>query len=147
VSSITLSDRASWLDNVQELASELNAYRQGVCRVQSVDPSERPDLFKQNELIINATSAGMAPNTDTTPFDTSLLESRHVVCDVVYVPHETKLLRDAGALGCKTLPGYWMMIWQGVEAFRRWMQERKPAIEPDVEVMTSTVLKSLTNRE
>jgi shikimate dehydrogenase len=146
VSSITLSDRASWFDNVQQLASELNAYRQGVCRVQSVDPSERPGLFKQNELIINATSAGMAPNIDVTPFDTSLLESRHMVCDVVYVPHDTKLLKEAAAKGCATLPGYWMMIWQGVEAFRRWTMEREPAIQPDVKAMTNVVLSYLTEK-
>ena len=86
----------------------------------------------------------MLPNVDQTPFDTSLLESRHMVCDVVYVPHDTKLLREAEAKGCRTLPGYWMMIWQGVEAFRRWTMERDPAVTPDVEVMTKTVLDYLT---
>jgi shikimate dehydrogenase len=84
----------------------------------------------------------MAPDLDKTPFDTSLIESRNVVCDIVYVPHDTRLLRDAAAKGCKTLPGYWMMIWQGVEAFRRWMNER-PGVKPDVAVMTETVMKHL----
>ena len=143
LASITISGRAREAEGVRKLASDLNAYKSGVCSVQSVDPSELPGLFRQNELIVNATPVGMLPNIDETPFDTSLLDMGHIVCDVVYVPHETKLLREAEARGCKTLPGYWMTIWQGVEAFYRWTMEREPAINPDVEVMTNTVLDYL----
>ncbi|MCL2165151.1 MAG: hypothetical protein FWH55_12385, partial [Oscillospiraceae bacterium] len=85
----------------------------------------------------------MLPNVDETPFDTSLLGRRHMVCDVVYVPHDTKMLREAEAKGCKTLPGYWMTIFQGAEAFCRWTMEREPSIAPNVEVMTKTVLDYL----
>lgn len=142
VSSITFAGRASGAEKIAALASELNAYRAGVCKIQSTDPAELPKLMKDNELVINTTSVGMAPNTDATPFDTSLLEPRHMVCDVVYVPHDTKLLREAEGRGCRTLAGYWMMIWQGVEAFRRWTNK-----EPDVETMTKTVLEHLTRGE
>ena len=143
VASITISGRASGIERISKLASDLNAHKSVIC-VHSTDPSELPGLFKQNELVINTTSVGMLPNVDETPFDTLLLESRHMVCDVVYVPHDTKLLREAEAKGCKTLPGYWMMIWQGVEAFRRWTLEREAPIAPDVEIMTKTVLDYLT---
>jgi shikimate dehydrogenase len=139
VSSIALAGRASGIERISKLASDLNAYRNGVCKVQSTSPGETGKLLKENELVINTTSVGMAPDTDATPFDTSLLESRNLVCDVVYVPHDTKLLREAEAKGCRTLAGYWMMIWQGVEAFRRWTGK-----EPDVEAMTRTVLEHLT---
>jgi len=143
VGSITISGRASGIERIRKLASDLNAYKAGICPVQSTDLSELPGLFKQNELIINTTSVGMLPYVDETPFDTSMLESRHMVCDTVYVPHDTKLLREAGAMGCKTLPGYWMTIFQGAEAFCRWTMERKPAVSPNVEVMTKTVLDYL----
>jgi shikimate dehydrogenase len=139
ISSIALSSRID-IDMMTKLASDLNAYRSGVCKVQSASPDDVGRLLKENELIINATSVGMAPNTDATPFDTSLLNSRNLVCDVVYVPHDTKLLREAEAKGCRTLAGYWMMIGQGVEAFRRWTGGK----EPDVEAMTRTVLEHLT---
>ncbi|MDR1376937.1 MAG: shikimate dehydrogenase [Synergistaceae bacterium] len=138
--SIAVSGRASDILQIAELASDLNAYRAGVCSVQSTDPNAVKRLLRENELVVNTTPVGMAPNTDATPFDTSLLESRHRVCDVVYVPHETKLLREAKARGCKTLPGYWMMIWQGVEAFRRWTGGKEPAVE----AMISAVLEHLT---
>ncbi|HAG23219.1 MAG TPA: shikimate dehydrogenase, partial [Synergistaceae bacterium] len=38
--------------------------------------------------------------------------------------------------------GYWMTIWQGVEAFRKWTGK-----DPDVEVMTKTILEHLTRNE
>lgn len=142
VSTITLWGRASGIERIQKLASDLNAYRTGVCKVQSTDLGELPALFKANELIINSTSVGMAPDTDATPFDTALLETRHMVCDLVYVPHDTRMLREAEARGSCTLAGYWMTIWQGVEAFRRWTNR-----DPDVEVMTRTILEHLTRPE
>jgi shikimate 5-dehydrogenase len=40
-----------------------------------------------------------------------------------------------------------MTIWQGAEAFRRWTHEREPAIKPDVEVMTKTMLDYLNERQ
>ena len=142
ISSIALSGRPSGQEKMAKLAGDLNAYRAGVCKIQSASSEEVAGLLKETELVINTTSVGMAPNTDATPFDTALLEPRHMVCDVVYVPHDTKLLRQAEGKGCRTLPGYWMMIWQGVEAFRRWTNA-----EPDTEVMTRTVLEHLTRAE
>ncbi len=139
LSSITLWGRPSGYDKLQKLASDLNCYRSGVCKVQSTDEGNIPKLLKENDLIINGTSVGMTPNTDATVFDTSYIDSRHMVCDLVYVPHDTKLLRQAEAKGARTLPGYWMTIWQGVEAFRRWTGGQ----EPNVEVMTEAALQFL----
>jgi shikimate dehydrogenase len=139
VSSIALWGRASGAEKISRLAGDLNAYRNGVCGEQSTSPQDVGRLLKKNELVVNATSVGMAPGTHAAPFDTSLLNGRNMVCDVVYVPQETKLLREAGAKGCRTLAGHWMLIWQGVEAFRRWTGK-----EPRVEVMTRAVLETLT---
>jgi shikimate dehydrogenase len=49
---------------------------------------------------------------------------------VVYFPLETELLRTARALGCKTLSGGGMAVFQAVEAFRLFTQK-----EPDPERM------------
>lgn len=141
VSSIALWKRKSGNETLQKLAGDLNAYRPGVCKVQSTDEGDIPGLLKDSELVINATPVGMAPNTNATPFDTSFIESRHMVCDIVYVPHDTLLLKQAEAKGARTLPGYWMTIWQGVEAFRKWTGE-----EPDVEAMTKAMLEHLTRK-
>ena len=74
----------------------------------------------------------MRPNEETVAFDTSLLSPRHFVCDVVYSPRETRLLREAAALGCRTLDGMWMLVYQGAEAVRIWT-----GLEPPVDVMAA----------
>lgn len=142
ISSIALWKKKSGDEKLQKLASDLNAYRPGVCKVQSNDEKDIPNLIKENELVINATPLGMEPNTDAVPFDTSLLDSRHMVCDLVYVPHNTRLLKEAEARGSMILYGYWMTIWQGVEAFRKWTGK-----DPDVEVMTKAALEHLAQKK
>ena len=142
VGSISLWKRNSGDEKLKKLASGLNAYRSGVCKVQSSDSDDIPGLINSSELIINATPLGMAPNTDATPFDTNLLGTGHMVCDLVYVPHDTLLLRQAEKRGARILYGYWMTIWQGVEAYRKWTGR-----EPDVEVMTKTILEHLAKKE
>ncbi len=141
--SISLWGRRADYDMIQRLASDLNAYRSDVCKVQSTEPGYIPRLLKENELVINATPVGMAPSIDNVIFDTSYLERQHMVCDLVYVPHDTQLIREAEARGARTLMGYWMTIWQGVESFRCWTGGK----EPDVEVMTKTMLEYLKRKE
>ena len=82
----------------------------------------------------------MRPNEDTVAFDTSLLSPRHFVCDVVYSPRETRLLREAAARGCRTLDGMWMLVYQGAEAVRIWTGETPP-----VEVMAAGCEKFLND--
>lgn len=139
VASITLWKRDSGDDKLKTLAARLNEYRSGVCRTFSNDKADVARFISENELIINGTPLGMAPNTDATPFDTSLLGPEHMVCDLVYVPHDTLLLRQAEQRGARILYGYWMTIWQGAEAFRKWTGK-----DPDAEVMTKALLEHLT---
>jgi shikimate dehydrogenase len=40
------------------------------------------------------------------------------VAEIVYFPLETALLRTARAVGCRTLDGGGMAVFQAVEAFR-----------------------------
>lgn len=66
--------------------------------------------------LVNATPVGMAKYPGL-PFPASLLTRRHWVAEIVYFPVETELLARARALGCLTLPGTGMAIYQAVRAF------------------------------
>jgi shikimate dehydrogenase len=66
--------------------------------------------------IVNATPVGMDKYPGT-PFPAALLQSRHWVADIVYFPPETELLRMARELGCRTLAGTGMAVYQAVKAF------------------------------
>ena len=52
------------------------------------------------------------------------------VADIVYFPLETELLRTARAIGCRTLPGIGMAIFQAVKAF-----ELITGVVPDADQM------------
>jgi shikimate dehydrogenase len=52
------------------------------------------------------------------PLDPALLRPDLWVAEVIYVPLETELLRRARALGCRTIDGAGMAIYQAVAAFR-----------------------------
>lgn len=92
----------------------------------------------QAEILINTTSVGMSPNVDAIPIDPSLLHEQLFVFDVVYNPIETKLLKAASAIGCKTLSGIDMFVNQGLLAFEWWTGQT-----PDKELMKSIVLDHL----
>lgn len=66
--------------------------------------------------VVNTTPMGMAKYPGL-PFDRALLEARHWVAEIVYFPAETELLRHARALGCRTLAGTGMAVYQAVKAF------------------------------
>ncbi|PAT09791.1 shikimate dehydrogenase [Corynebacterium hadale] len=66
--------------------------------------------------VVNATPVGMAQHPGT-PFDTNCLEGHQWVSDVIYMPLETQLLKDAKERGCATLDGSRMAVGQAVDAF------------------------------
>lgn len=66
--------------------------------------------------IVNTTPVGMQKYPGT-PFPTELLAPRQWVAEIVYFPEETELLRRARALGCRTLAGTGMAVYQAVRAF------------------------------
>lgn len=87
--------------------------------------------FKQSaaecSALINCTSIGMAPNEDACPVsDASLLRSDMLVADIIYNPRETLLLKKAKAIGCPTMNGLYMLLYQGAEAFHIWTGHEMP---------------------
>ena len=67
--------------------------------------------------LIHATPTGMTTHPGSA-VSSSLLRPELWVADVVYFPLETELLRAARAIGCRTLDGSGMAVYQAVEAFR-----------------------------
>nr|WP_206734120.1 shikimate dehydrogenase [Bradyrhizobium nanningense] len=82
--------------------------------------------------IVNATPIGMDKYPGT-PLPTALLRADLWVAEIVYFPLETALLRAARALGCRTVDGSGMAIFQGTEAFRLFT-----GISPDPDVFFAT---------
>lgn len=79
--------------------------------------------------LINTTPIGMAKYPGL-PLPATLLRPDLWVAEIIYFPMETELLRTARALGCRTLDGGGMAVFQAVEAFRLFT-----GIKPDAERM------------
>lgn len=72
-------------------------------------------------LLANATSLGMKPQEGLTYLpDPSYLRPDLIVTDAIYSPEETALLRMAKEVGCKTMNGKGMMLFQGAASFKLW---------------------------
>lgn len=67
--------------------------------------------------LAHATPTGMAAHPGL-PFDIGLLRSDHWLAEIVYFPLETPLLAEAKRLGCRTVSGGGMAVFQAVGAFQ-----------------------------
>ncbi len=92
------------------------------------------------DLIVNSTSVGMAggPEPERVPPIESLLRRGVLVCDLVYNPQVTPLLRLARERGARVLGGIGMLVYQGAAAFEFWTEQ-----EPPEDIMYSAALKAL----
>ncbi|QEL23470.1 shikimate dehydrogenase [Bosea sp. F3-2] len=67
--------------------------------------------------LVHCTPTGMAKYPGL-PLPANLLRPALWVAEIVYFPLETELVRTARRLGCRTLDGGGMAVFQAVEAFR-----------------------------
>ena len=119
---ITDTDRS----RAEQLASEL-CERFGGERAAVADDLET--AVSRADGIVNTTPVGMAKYPGMA-LPAPLLHPGLWVADIVYFPLETELLRTARALGCRTMGGGGMAVFQAVGAFRLFT-----GIEPDPERM------------
>jgi len=95
-------------------------------------------LVAESDILINATTVGMAPRTKGTIVPREFLHPRLTVFDVVYNPKETRLLVEAREKGCNIIYGYKMLLYQAAQQFELFTGHPAP-----LEVMESTLIKAL----
>ncbi|BCB96963.1 shikimate dehydrogenase (NADP(+)) [Dissulfurispira thermophila] len=98
-----------------------------------IESVRNKDFFSDIGVIINATPLGLKPD-DPVPVDISVINKNHIVCDLIY--KETPLLKNASMIGCKTMDGLGMLLYQGVFAFEIWT-----GVIPPVDVMRQAIGK------
>ena len=114
--------------NAEETVRKINEKTN--CKAQLFDLANLDKLKEEiasSYLFTNATGMGMKPLEGQTYIpDKSFLRPDLIVSDVVYYPRETELLRMAKEVGCKTMNGLGMMLFQGAAAFKMWTGEDMP---------------------
>jgi shikimate dehydrogenase len=114
------------ITRAQALADNLNQHFPGNPAQAGTD---LPAAMAEADGLVNTTPMGMA-KLPGMPVPAELLRDELWVAEIVYFPLETELLRQARALGCRTLDGGIMAVFQAVKAF-----ELFSGITPDAERM------------
>jgi shikimate dehydrogenase len=115
-------------DRAAELAAQLSVHFAGP-RASAAPLEELAGHLASADGVINATPVGMAAHSGM-PFSPGLLRPDLWIADIVYRPIETELLRSATAVGCRTLNGGGMAVFQAAESFRLFT-----GLTPDAERM------------
>lgn len=95
------------------------------------------DIPADTEILSNATSVGLYPNTDQKPdinYDT--VKSSMVVTDVIFNDPHSLFLQEAEKRNAKTINGLGMLVNQGALNFTMWT-----GVEAPVDVMVDTLKK------
>ena len=91
------------------------------------------------DILVNATSIGLFPDIGAMPpVDLSGARPGMLVCDAVFNPPETRLIRAARDRGLPVLDGLAMLVYQGVIGFELWTGQRPPE-----EIMKEALRKAL----
>ncbi|MGW7519897.1 shikimate dehydrogenase [Streptomyces sp. NPDC054796] len=114
------TDRLTVADRDEERAAALAralGSRFGAGRADHVALAGLGGRLAHADGLVHATPTGMAAHPGL-PLPAALLRPELWVAEVVYRPLETALLRTARELGCRTLDGGGMAVFQAADAFR-----------------------------
>lgn len=89
------------------------------------------------DFLINTTPLGMSKQRHLCPINEAIIPPKDlVVCDIVYTPHDTRLLLWAKAHGLQVVHGIGMLINQGVHSFELWTNTQIEVYEEILELLT-----------
>ena len=133
VSEITIFNKKdAFFARTEATAEKIRAAVPGiVVNVYDIDDiAKMTEEIRNSDIFVNATIVGMKPLDDQSVVkDLSAFRPGLIVCDAVYNPEETKLLREAKEAGCTCVGGKGMLLWQGVSAFRLFTGRDMPVEE------------------
>ncbi|MBI1252051.1 MAG: shikimate dehydrogenase [Alphaproteobacteria bacterium] len=113
------------------------AVAKAVARAAARDWSLIEPAFAEADLIVNATTLGMAGAADAA-WPMHAAKANAIVMDIVYKPLVTPLLRAARARHLVAIDGLGMLIHQGARAFEIWF-----GVKPDVSRARQRLLGAL----
>ncbi|MBC7130443.1 saccharopine dehydrogenase NADP-binding domain-containing protein, partial [Candidatus Bathyarchaeota archaeon] len=122
----------------EEIANHINEHFGKKASGENLTPNILERCLEDVDILINATSVGMYPNKDQTLVKKEWLRPEITVMDIIYNPVETRLIKDAKAIGAKVIYGTEMLIYQGAASFEIWFRRKAP-----VEVMREAILTEL----
>jgi shikimate dehydrogenase len=123
---LVILNRREELDWAEELAGRISQGFSGEALALEMNDDNLARALDEADILVNATSVGMSPRDNESPVRSDLLRPEQVVYDIVYNPLQTRLLKEAEAIGARTIGGIEMLVWQGVLAFEKWTGHKPP---------------------
>jgi len=130
------------LPKAEELTSQIMRFYRQNLKAMTLSEENLSKALGGADVLVNTTSVGMVPGVDQTPVPAKLLKSDMTVFDIVYNPLETRLLREAMAVGARTIDGLDMLVWQGALAFEKFTGYKAP-----FEIMKQAATKALAHEK
>jgi shikimate dehydrogenase len=140
--SVTVLNRTP--ERAQALVDDLaSSAGETVLRAGALTPASLQREAGQAELLVQSTTVGMWPHTDASIWpEGAPLPAHLAVCDLVYRPIETRLLRQARQAGATAFDGLGMLIAQGALSFEMWT-----GVWPPIDVMRAVCERALEQDE
>ena len=117
--------------NAEETVKKINERTNCKATLYDLDDKEKlREEMADSYIFVNGTGVGMKPleGMSVVP-DKSFFRPELIVVDVPYSPLETTMRKMAKEVGCKTMNGLGMMLFQGAAALKPWTGKDMP-IEP-----------------
>lgn len=131
------------LSRAEEIAGRFAGIGKARITACPADLSSLRRILTESGMIVNTTTLGMKPDVDSTPIrEPDVLHAGHIVCDIIYTPARTKLLRDAEERGARTVGGLAMLAGQGARSLSLWTGREAP-----VDVMLDELRRAMAERE
>lgn len=115
------------LGKAEKLTEEFGRFFPDI-EIYPVDSGDESAMTKElgvTDIFVNSTSGGMEGSAGL-EINIEALRDGAAVYDLVYKPRETKLVKEAKALGHKAVGGLGMLLYQGALSFEIWTGERAP---------------------
>ncbi|ALC81697.1 MULTISPECIES: shikimate dehydrogenase [Bacillus] len=107
-------------------------------RGEALTIQEAESNLSEYDVIIQTTTIGMHPDTAEKPISLKMAKDNSLVCDIIYNPLKTALLKEAEAKGLQTLNGVGMLVEQAALSFHIWT-----GMKPNTEKMAEIIVGKL----
>jgi shikimate dehydrogenase len=104
------------ISKAEELAKRFNTKFGGLEELRNIS---------EYDIVMNATFVGFK-NSNESLIPKEALSKNQIVFDTVFQPLESKLIKEAKEIGCKTVPGWKMLLYQAVWQFEKYTGEKAP---------------------
>lgn len=130
------------LSRVEELVDDINGKFAPVAEVVDIqDAKAMKDKVAASDVIMNNTGLGMHISLDETPIPKEYINPGQLCFDATYNPSETRFLKEAEQIGCKTINGMGMSLYQGAEQIKLWS-----GVEAPINTMRQALLDILSGK-